>query len=44
MARKEYEEIVLQVLQRGSDEGMFSVSDHKVAAMTLLGMINYTYQ
>lgn len=43
-ARKEYEELVLQVLQRGSDEGMFSVSDHKVAAMALLGMINYTYQ
>ena len=43
-ARKEDEEIVLQVLQRGSDEGMFSVSDHKVAAMALLGMINYMYQ
>ncbi len=43
-ARKEYEEIVLGVLKRGSDEGMFSVVDPKMAAMALLGMINYTYQ
>ena len=43
-ARKEYEEIVLGVLRRGSDEGMFSVADQKMAAMALLGMINYTYQ
>lgn len=42
--RKEYEEIVLGVLKRGSDEGMFSVVDQKMAAMALLGMINYTYQ
>ena len=43
-ARKEYEEIVLGVLRRGSDEGMFSFTDQKMAAMALLGMINYTYQ
>ena len=43
-ARKEYEDIVLGVLKRGSDEGMFSVPDQKMAGMALLGMINYTYQ
>lgn len=43
-ARKEYEEIVLGVLKRGADEGMFSMADQKMAAMALLGMINYTYQ
>lgn len=43
-ARTEYEEIVLGVLKRGSDEGMFSVPDQEMAAMALLGMINYTYQ
>ena len=44
LARKEYEDIVLGVLKRGSDEGMFSVPDQKMAGMALLGMINYTYQ
>lgn len=43
-ARREYEEMLLKVLRRGTDEGIFSISDHKMAAMSLLGMINYTYQ
>lgn len=42
--RHEYERMVLQVLKEGEDQGAFSITDHKMAMMSFLGMINYTYQ
>jgi AcrR family transcriptional regulator len=42
--RKEFEDIVVELLERGCDEGLFSISDTRVAMYTFLGMLNYTYQ
>jgi AcrR family transcriptional regulator len=42
--RKEFENIVVEVLERGRREGIFEISDSRIAMYTFLGMINYTYQ
>jgi AcrR family transcriptional regulator len=43
-SRKEFEDIVAEVLERGCNEGLFSISDVRMAMYTFLGMLNYTYQ
>lgn len=42
--RKEYENLILRELQKGNEAGVFFISDEKMTLMSLLGMINYTYQ
>jgi AcrR family transcriptional regulator len=43
-SRKEFENIIMGVLKRGCEEGLFSIPDLPVATYAFLGMINYTYQ
>ena len=43
-ARQEFEQIVTDVLGRGSREGLFAVEDPRLTLLGFLGMINYTYQ
>lgn len=43
-AREEFEQIVASVLLRGSEEGMFSVSQPALTTLAFLGMMNYSYQ
>lgn len=43
-SRKEFEDIVAEVLERGCDEGLFSISDVRMEMYTFLGTLNYTYQ
>jgi AcrR family transcriptional regulator len=43
-ARKEFEGVIESVLQAGMDEGIFRISDRRLAVLGFLGMFNYTYQ
>lgn len=43
-ARRELEGVVESVLKRGMDEGVFRISDLRLAVLGLLGMVNYSYQ
>lgn len=43
-ARKSFEGLVASVLQRGDEEGVFSINDHRLALLGFLGMFNYSYQ
>jgi AcrR family transcriptional regulator len=43
-ARKEFEELLAGVLQRGVDEGAFRTADPQLTLLALLGMANYTAQ
>jgi AcrR family transcriptional regulator len=43
-AREEFEDVIEGVLRRGVDDGMFRISDTKLAMLSFLGMINYSYQ
>jgi TetR/AcrR family transcriptional regulator, cholesterol catabolism regulator len=43
-ARKEFEDIIAQVLERGRDEGVFQFADTRVTLLAFLGMINWSYQ
>jgi AcrR family transcriptional regulator len=42
--RKQYEEAVVAVIQRGVDEGDFRPLDVKLAALALFGVCNWAYQ
>ena len=43
-AREEFEDVIEEVLRRGVDEGVFRITDTKLATLGFLGMINYSYQ
>lgn len=43
-ARREFEQIVSDVLERGRDEGLFEFEDLRLTLLGFLGMINYSYQ
>lgn len=43
-ARREFEQLVRDVLQRGIDDGSFAIADPGLTLLALLGMGNYTAQ
>jgi AcrR family transcriptional regulator len=43
-ARKEFEQTISAVLQRGVDEGVFEIKDVRLTTLGFLGMFNYSYQ
>lgn len=43
-ARKEFEQIITDILERGRDAGIFAFTDSRLTLLAFLGMINYTYQ
>ncbi len=43
-ARKEFEDVVADVLRRGEKEGSFRIADVRLTLLAFLGMINYSYQ
>jgi AcrR family transcriptional regulator len=43
-ARREFEGVISDVLQRGVEEGSFRIADLRVTVLAFLGMINYSYQ
>jgi AcrR family transcriptional regulator len=43
-ARREFEQLVRTVLQRGIDDGSFAIADPGLTLLALLGMGNYTAQ
>lgn len=43
-SREEFADIVAAVLERGSAEGVFEVSDQRMTLFGFLGMINYSHQ
>jgi AcrR family transcriptional regulator len=43
-ARKEFEEVIAAVLQRGVDDGTFAIDDIRLSVLAFLGMFNYSYQ
>jgi TetR/AcrR family transcriptional regulator, cholesterol catabolism regulator len=43
-ARREFEQLLGGVLQRGQENGSFAMHDAGLALLTLLGMVNYTPQ
>jgi AcrR family transcriptional regulator len=42
--RKEFEQLVARVLERGEREGAFRFSDRDLALRALLGMVNHTHE
>jgi AcrR family transcriptional regulator len=43
-ARKRFEDVIDRTLERGVDEGAFTVENRRLAGLAFLGMLNYTYQ
>ena len=43
-ARKEFEQIITDILERGREEGTFAFTDSRLTLLAWLGMINYSYQ
>jgi len=43
-ARREFEEIVSRVLERGREDGLFAFDDTRLTRLAWLGMFNYSYQ
>lgn len=43
-SRKEFEDVISGVLQRGADERVFRIEDVRVTTLGFLGMFNYSYQ
>jgi AcrR family transcriptional regulator len=43
-ARKEFEDVVAEVLHRGEEEGSFELENPRLTLLAFLGMINYSYQ
>jgi TetR/AcrR family transcriptional regulator, cholesterol catabolism regulator len=43
-ARKEFEGLIAEVLERGVREGVFVLADVRITVLGFLGMINYSYQ
>lgn len=42
-SRREFEDVISRVLQRGVDQGMFEVADVRVATLAFLGMFNWSH-
>lgn len=42
-SRKEFEDVISRVLQRGVNQGMFDVADVRVATLAFLGMFNWSH-
>lgn len=43
-SRKQFEDVIAGVLQRGVDEGAFAVKDVRLTTLGFLGLFNYSYQ
>jgi len=43
-SREEFEAIVDRCLQRGIDDGTFTIANRRLAVLGFLGMVNYSYQ
>jgi len=43
-ARREFENVISSVLQRGVEDGSFEIADVRIATLSFLGMFNYSYQ
>jgi TetR/AcrR family transcriptional regulator, cholesterol catabolism regulator len=43
-ARKEFEQIITDTLERGRQDGIFDFADLRLSVLAFLGMINYSYQ
>jgi TetR/AcrR family transcriptional regulator, cholesterol catabolism regulator len=43
-ARREFEQIIADTLQRGREEGTLAFGDLRITALAFLGMVNYSYQ
>ncbi len=43
-SRREFEQVITDVLQRGVDEKVFKVKDVRLTTLGFLGMFNYSYQ
>ena len=43
-SRREFEQIIQRVVERGMAEGVFEVVDVRLATLAFVGMINYSYQ
>jgi AcrR family transcriptional regulator len=42
--REEFEQIVVDILERGRAQGVFAFDDARLTVLAFLGMINYSYQ
>jgi AcrR family transcriptional regulator len=43
-ARREFEQLIATVLERGENDGSFVIEDRRMTVLAFLGMFNYSYQ